>query len=114
MSDILKRKIQKVQNSCFRFIFGLRKYDHISHCLTKLDTLNMEERRLLHGLCLMYKINRNVAPRYLCERIMLHSDNHTYNTRYRNNIIPQRCSTVKRKNAFFLNLSNCIMNSPRN
>lgn len=105
MSDFLKQKIQKVQNSCFRFIFGLRKYDHISYCLKKTDTLNMEERRLLHGLTLMYKIEKKLAPTYLLERITKHLNNHNYNTRFRHNIVIERCSTTKRKNAFFSKFS---------
>ena len=101
ISDFLKLKIQKVQNNCFRFIFGLRKYDHISDCFQTLDTLNMEERRILHGLTLMHKINKKLAPRYLCDRIVHHSDNHKYNTRFKDNLVTERCWTSKRKNSFF-------------
>ena len=35
IASFLKNKIQKVQNTCFRFIFGLKKYDHVSVCLEK-------------------------------------------------------------------------------
>ena len=99
--DFLKQKIQKVQNNCFRFIFGLRKYDHISDCFKTLNTLDMEGRRLLHGLTLMHKINLKLAPRYLFERISHHSDNHKYNTRFKHNIVSELCSSTKRKNSFF-------------
>lgn len=101
ISDILKQKIQKVQNNCFRFIFGLRKYDHISDCFKTLDTLNMEGRRILHGLTLMFKIKKGLAPCYLGKRILLHSDNHKYDTRHKHNIVTERCFTAKRKKSFF-------------
>ena len=101
IAEFLKTKIQKVQNTCFRFIFGLRKYDHVSSCLVKLDTLNMHERRLLHGLSLMHKINLKLAPVYLVDRIICHEALHTYNTRHRRNIVSERCNTAMRKKHFF-------------
>ena len=101
ITEILKHKIQKVQNTCVRFIFGLRKYDHISTCLKKLDTLNMENRRILHGLTLMWKIKNKVAPSYLVERITLHENVHRYNTRNRHNIVLDRSNTTLRQKSFF-------------
>ena len=101
IAEFLKTKIQKVQNTCFRFIFGLRKYDHVSSCLVKLKTLNMYERRLLHGLSLMNRINLKMAPSYLLDRITRHEDLHNYNTRNRRNIVADRCNTAMRHNSFF-------------
>ena len=101
ITEFLKSKIQKVQNSCFRLIFGLRKYDHVSSCITKLNTLNMQERRILHGLSLMHRINLKIAPSYLVDRITRHDDLHTYNTRHRRNIVTERCNTEMRRNSFF-------------
>lgn len=116
ITEFLKSKIQKVQNTCFRFIFGLRKYDHVSSCLVKLDTLNMHERRLLHGLSLMHRVNLKLAPSYLIDRIVRHEDIHTYNTRHRRNIVSERCNTATRKNSFFpffSKLYNEIMLTPK-
>ena len=79
--EFLKNKIQKCQNACFRFIFGLKKYDHISNCFKSLNTLNMQDRRICHGLTLMRKIKYKIAPVYLVERITLHENIHSYNTR---------------------------------
>ena len=101
ISDILKYKIQKVQNTCLRFIFELRKYDHVSSCLKDLNTLNMEDRRICHGLTLMKKIKNKVAPAYLIERITLHENLHRYNTRNRNNIVIDRSNTTLRQKSFF-------------
>ena len=101
ITEILKHKIQKVQNTCVRFIFGLRKYDHISTCLKKLDTLNMENRRILHGLTLMWKIKNKVSPSYLVQRITLHENVHRYNTRNRHNIVLDRSNTTLRQKSFF-------------
>ena len=101
ITEFLKNKIQKVQNSCFRLIFGLKKYDHVSSCIIKLNTLNMHERRILHGLSLMHRINLKLAPSYLVDRITRHEDLHTYNTRHRHSIVNERCNTAMRQNSFF-------------
>ena len=52
MTMALKTRIQRVQNSCIRYIFGLRKYDHISPYFQQLNTLNMEGRVKSHALTL--------------------------------------------------------------
>ena len=61
----------------------------------------MEDRRLLHGLTLMRKIKNKVAPSYLVERITLHENLHSYNTRNRNNIVISRSNTTLRQKSFF-------------
>ena len=101
MAEFLKNKIQKVQNTCLRFIFCLKKYDHVSHCLVTLNSLNMDERRLLHGLTLFHKITKKLAPVYLCNRIKRHTDFHNYNTRNRNNIVIEHNTTAIRHKSFF-------------
>ena len=101
ITEILKNKIQKVQNTCVRFIFGLRKYDHISSSLKSMDTLNMEDRRILHGLTMMRKIKNRLAPSYLSDRITLHENLHSYNTRNRNNIVINKNNTTLRQKSFF-------------
>ena len=100
----LANKIQLVQNACMRFVFGLRKYDHISHCFDKKKTLNIENRRKLHSLTLMHKIMLGQAPHYLTQKIVRHSDLHPYNTRHRNNIAIQRVNSNIRSNSFFISI----------
>tara|TARA_B110000196_G_scaffold310581_1_gene313508 strand:+ start:320 stop:1870 length:1551 start_codon:yes stop_codon:yes gene_type:complete len=105
ISGRLSNKIQRVQNSCMRFVFGLRKYDHISSCYEKNKTLNMENRRKLHSLILMHKISIGEAPEYLSEKLVRHADLHDYNTRGRENIAVQRVNTSIRSNTFFIFIS---------
>ena len=102
ITERLSNKIQRVQNSCMRFIFGLRKYDHISSCYEKNKTLNMESRRKLHALVLMHKVSIGEAPEYLSEKLIRHLDLHQYNTRGRENIAIQRVNTSTRSNTFFI------------
>lgn len=58
---IYKKRIQKVQNFCVRYIFGLRKFDHVSQKLKDLKWLNMENRRSLHINTFVHKLlNLNI------------------------------------------------------
>ena len=102
ISARLANKIQRVQNSCMRFVFGLRKYDHISQCFETNKTLNMENRRKVQSLTMMHKISLGLAPEYLSEKIVRHSDLHTYNTRGRENIAVPRINSALRNNSFFI------------
>ena len=101
MSLALKKKIQQVQNCCTRFIFGLRKYDHISICFKKLNTLTMDQRREVHGLTQIHKIEMKLAPKYLINRISHHKDMHTYNTRGKTQILITKANTTSKQNTFF-------------
>ena len=100
-SNILKNKIQKVQNSCLRFALDLRKFEHITIHRKKLDLLNMDERRSLHSLTLMHKIVKQIAPAYLCTRIKRHVDIHNYRTRNRLGLAITNMKTAKKSNSFF-------------
>ena len=100
-SKTLKNKIQKVQNSCLRFALDLRKYDHITIHMQKLNLLNMDKRRSLHSLTLMHKIVKQIAPSYLCKRIKRHVDIHNYQTRNRLGLAIVNIKTAKKSNSFF-------------
>ena len=49
-------KFERLQNFCIRFIFGLRKYDHVSEFCKKLKWLPIRFRRNTHILSLLYSV----------------------------------------------------------
>ena len=104
LTNLLQNKVQKLQNSCVRFTFGLRKYDHISGLLKSKNILNMNNRRMLHCLTLMYKIKMKKAPGYLCDRIISH-EAHGHFTRNRLNINPPFARSKIRSMSFFIYIS---------
>lgn len=62
-------KLERLQNLCIRFIFGLRKYDHVSEYRTRLRWLPIRLRRNTHVLSLLYCVLFDPrAPTYLKER----------------------------------------------
>lgn len=48
LSVLDKNRVQKVQNTCCRLIFGLRKFDSVSERINELKWLKMENRILFH------------------------------------------------------------------
>ncbi|CAH2241677.1 jg26977 [Pararge aegeria aegeria] len=62
-------KLERLQNLAIRFIFGLRKYDHVSEFRLKLKWLPIRRRRDLHVLSLLYCVLFNPkTPSYLKEK----------------------------------------------
>ena len=102
MNKQLIDKIQRVQNSCIRFAFSFRKFDRISNFRISKNIMSMENRRLSHSLTLMFKIIKNIAPDYLCDRITFHNNLHNYNTRHRNEIWTPFARTATRASSFFV------------
>ena len=100
----LQDKIQKLQNRCVRFTFGLRKFDHISGFIKNKNILNMRNRRMLHSLTLMFKIKNQKAPGYLCNRIVSH-EAHGYFTRHRLDINPPFARSKIRSKSYFIYIS---------
>lgn len=65
-TEELINKLERLQNVCIRFIFGLRKYDHISSFRSQLKWLPIRYRRNAHILSTLYNILYNPsAPSYL-------------------------------------------------
>lgn len=85
---VTANRIQKIQNSCLRFAYGIRKYDHISHTLAESGWLNMRNRRELQSLCLFHRILTFETPPYLLNKITFRSDVHNITTRFRGLISP--------------------------
>lgn len=66
--EILDR-LERLQNVCIRYIFGLRKFDHISSFRKKLGWLPIRLRRNSRLLSLLYNILFNPSyPSYLRDR----------------------------------------------
>ena len=90
LSQQLLNKLERLQNLIIRFIFGLRKHDHVSQYRSQLKWLPIEYRRNLHALTLLYAIlSKPVTPSYLKDRFkFLGSDTlHSQNLRSRHNYI---------------------------
>ena len=68
LSDISKEqnlKIQRVLNTGVRYIYGIRKSEHITPYRRELGWLRAVERRQYFAACLLYRILRTGEPAYL-------------------------------------------------
>lgn len=93
-------RVQKVQNYCCRFVFGLRKFDQISQKFKDLNWLNMKNRRILHSAVGIHKIIRVKTPSYLYSEIKFRGSLHSVSIRHPYKIhIPQH-STAKFQSSF--------------
>ncbi|CAK1590978.1 unnamed protein product [Parnassius mnemosyne] len=93
-------KLERLQNYCIKFIFGLRKYDHISEFRHKLKWLPIRFRRNTHILHLLYCILFNpTTPSYLKDRFIYLSSLHSLPLRSQNNLL----STPRHSSSFYSN-----------
>lgn len=98
-------KIQRVQNSCIRLIFGIRKYEHVSYKLNELSWLNMSNRRYLKCAVFYHKIILKQKPKYLYNKITYRSDVHNLNLRYKGSITPPLHRTTLFEQSFSYQIS---------
>jgi len=109
-----KTRIQKLQNSCLRLIFGIRKFDRISHTLQTANWLNMKNRIFLHSAVLYSKILTKKSPPYLFNKITYRCDVHTLNIRFKGTLTPPMRATEIMKRSFSYNIASCINSLPNN
>lgn len=74
-------KIQTMQNSCLRFIYSIRRRQHISHKLKTINWLNMQNRFHLQISVLIHKVLIEKKPSYLHRKIKFRTDVHNLNLR---------------------------------
>lgn len=80
-------KLDRLLNNCIRFIFGLRKYDHISEYRERLGWLTIRERRYSRVLSTLFSIFDNPhSPGYLKDNLHSLSSTHDRDLRSANNL----------------------------
>ena len=72
LPDVALKKLQKVQNSCVRFLFGpnaISKWDSVTPFLKDAHFLPVKQRIEFKVGLTVFKCLNNMAPKYLCECI---------------------------------------------
>ena len=68
-NEFILNKLERLQNICLRYVFNLRKFDHVSCFREQLHWLSVRDRRNLHMLSLLYNVlNNPTSPSYLKEK----------------------------------------------
>lgn len=85
LSQALLGRLERLHNNCIRFVYGLRKYDHVSLYRSKLKWLPIHRRRQLRMLCTLFSILYNpAAPLYLKSNFKFQNTTHPRNLRSNN------------------------------
>jgi hypothetical protein len=94
LNEELLDKLERLQNVCIRYVFGLRKYDHISEFRSKLRWLPIRRRRDVHILSLLFNtLFSPTSPPYLSERFSYMADDSGHRLRSSTNLtlaVPSR------------------------
>lgn len=72
------QRIQMVQNSCIRYSYGIRKFDHLSGSFTDSGWMNMRQRWILHFLILVHSVLLTGKPTYLRDKLHYCHEFHQY------------------------------------
>jgi hypothetical protein len=81
INENLFDRLQIVQNNCVRYVFNLKRYDHVTPFHCKLGWLKIRERFDLQLLVMSHKILNGYTPNYLASCLTVMSDVHTRSTR---------------------------------
>lgn len=107
-----RSSLQKLQNSCIRFCYGLRKFDHITPSLLASGWFSLAERYRIHLGTLVYKINKFKEPVYLYDKLVRGRDIHNRVTRYNELFQIPRHSTAAFQRSFTYNAIKTYNNLP--
>lgn len=81
-----KYRLQKIQNNCIRFIFKLRKFDHVSHKIAELKWLKIEKMFNYHLAVFAFKLFFTSQPSYLRIKFRFRRSMHDANLRFTNHL----------------------------
>ncbi|KAJ4450710.1 hypothetical protein ANN_02140 [Periplaneta americana] len=81
------QKLQRVHNSCVRFVCDIRRTDHITPSFQTLNWLRLNERRNFHFLVLLFQVLHTSTPTYLASRFSYLSSYHNLFTLTQNSRI---------------------------
>lgn len=102
-----KNRIQKIQKSCFRLIYGVRKFQPITYKIKEDRCLFMESRRLQHLGVYTHKLITDAgAPPCLKQKFKRHSNIHSRTTRFNEKfVLPQHRTAMFLRSFTFQSIS---------
>lgn len=79
MTEGNKNKIRRIFNACVRYVFKLRKFDHISPYANRLLNTNFNIYMDLRVCLFLYKLLKSRTPKYLYEMLRVATSSRTLN-----------------------------------
>lgn len=71
LPDYLNQKLQRMQNSCLRFVIKIRRDEHITPYYIEHNLLKLNERRKVSIATLLYRVLNSNSPLYLKEKFVM-------------------------------------------
>ena len=88
-ADLLN-KLDRLLNNCIRFVFNLRKYDHVSTFRSTLKWFPIRQRRVMRALTTLFSLlTSSTSPIYLTSHFPYVCSNHDLNLRSSSNRLLQ-------------------------
>jgi len=81
MTVKLSEKLQRAQNYCLRYIFNIRRDEHITPFFRQLSLLKLAEKRKLKILSFLYNLLQTKTPSYLSSKFTFNSSISARDTR---------------------------------
>nr|CAH7767833.1 unnamed protein product [Callosobruchus chinensis] len=98
LDSVNKSRLQRMQNNCCRFVFGLRKYSHVSSKVKELRWLNMERQCSFNFKVFIHKIVCSNQPSYLIKKLVTRGTINSRELRHNNNFtMPVHYSAIFQK-----------------
>ena len=94
------KKLQAIQNFACKIITGTKKYDHVSPLLKQLEWLSIDKLLYFREAVMTYKCVNNLAPIYLCKKLIKRSKIHERFTRNCHSIEIPRFKTASGQRSF--------------
>lgn len=82
IDSVTRNRIQKIQNSCCRLVFGLRKFDRVTNNLKILRWLPMQQIWEVHLVTFVHRLLFTHTPSYLHEKLESRTNLHNVNIRH--------------------------------
>lgn len=98
-----RNSLQRLQNSCLKFCYGARKYDHVTPLFEASGWLKLHERYLVHLSTLVHKIVHVGSPKYLADKLVLSATIHGRQMRKSHDLCVPRHRTTKFQSSFSYN-----------
>ncbi|KAI5717914.1 hypothetical protein M8J77_013445 [Diaphorina citri] len=96
-------RLQRAQNACVRFIYHVRRREHITPYYNRARLLKLEDRRKILTLSLLYKILVSQCPPYLYDKYTFHSSISSRETRTHDLLLHKPPhNTQSYSNSFFI------------
>jgi hypothetical protein len=102
MNVTYKIRMQRLQNSCIRYIFELPKDEHVTQYYNALSWLKLDQKRTLSIALMMWNIVRNKTPCHLYEKFVFRSNVNVRSSRQSNCMLQVPCHRTEKYSKSFL------------